>query len=140
MNGDWFWWGGRRGTFSTRALYRQLFERFVKFHQLTNLIWVWSVDRPNKPEMQFPHYFPGREYVDILSLDVYGRDFNPSYYDSLVALAQGKPVVLGEVGNPPPLKILARQPRWAFYVIWAGLVRNTLKKQSLKKCHRLKIY
>ena len=27
MNGDWFWWGGRQGEYSTTRLYRQLFDR-----------------------------------------------------------------------------------------------------------------
>ena len=129
MNGDWFWWGGRLGKFGTAALYRQMFDRFVNLHKLDNLIWVWSMDRPNKPEMKFTHYFPGLQYLDILALDVYGADFNKSYYDSLTALSNGKPLVLGEVGTPPTPEILENQPKWAYYVVWAGMVRNTSKKQ-----------
>ena len=129
MNGSWFWWGGRLGEYSTRALYRQMFDRFVNHHKLNNLIWGWSVDRPNRPEMQFSNYYPGNGYIDILSLDVYRNDFNQSYYDSLLALSEGKPLVLGEVGNPPSPEILGNQPKWGFYVTWAGMVRNTLKKQ-----------
>jgi mannan endo-1,4-beta-mannosidase len=131
MNGDWFWWGARRGKFSTKALYLQIFDRLVNHHELNNLIWVWSVDRPNRPEMQFKHYFPGLEFLDVLALDVYGRDFKQAYYDSLVSLAHGKPLVLGEVGNPPAPEILDTQPKWSFYVIWAGMVRHTPKKQHL---------
>ncbi len=129
MNGNWFWWGGRTGEYSTRALYRQLFDRFVYHHKLDNLIWVWSVDRPNRPEMFYSKYYPGNEYLDVLALDVYGRDFKQIYYDSLLALSNGKPMVLGEVGNPPTLDILDKQPNWAFYVTWAGMVRNTSKKK-----------
>jgi mannan endo-1,4-beta-mannosidase len=129
MNGDWFWWGGRVGKYSTIALYRQLFDRLVNHHKLTNLIWIWSVDRPNKPGMQFSNFYPGNEYLDILSLDVYRNDFNKINYDSLEALSAGKPLVLAEVGNPPSPEIFQSQPKWGFYVIWAGMVRNTLKKQ-----------
>jgi mannan endo-1,4-beta-mannosidase len=129
MNGAWFWWGGRLGKYSTAALYRQIFDRLVKYHKINNLIWVWSVDRPNKPEMNFSNFYPGNEYLDILALDVYGRDFNQTNYDSLVVLSKGKPVVLGEVGNPPTPEILANQPKWAFYVVWASMVRNTLHKE-----------
>ncbi|OFY59257.1 MAG: hypothetical protein A2Y87_01485 [Bacteroidetes bacterium RBG_13_46_8] len=129
MNGDWFWWGGRTGKSSTIALYRQLFDRLVYRHRLTNLIWVWSVDRPNKPEMEFHHFYPGSEYLDVLALDVYRNDFNKTYYDSLSALSAGKPVVLAEVGNPPSPEILKDQPKWGLYVTWAGMVRNTLRKQ-----------
>jgi mannan endo-1,4-beta-mannosidase len=129
MNGGWFWWGGRIGKYSTLELYLQIFNRLVKYHKLNNLVWMWSVDRPNRPEMKFSNFYPGNEYLDILALDVYGSDFNQAYYDSLVVLSKGKPLVLGEVGNPPSLEILSKQPKWSYYVIWSGMVRNTLKKQ-----------
>jgi len=46
-----------------------------------------------------------------------------------VALSQGKPIALAEVGGPPPPDVLARQPLWTYYMTWAGMVRNTSKKQ-----------
>ncbi len=125
MNGNWFWWGGRRGDRGTKALYRQLFDRYVNHHKLNNLIWVWSIDRPSTPERQFADYFPGSKYLDIVSLDVYGSDFKQSYYDDLLKLAQGKPIALAEVGNPPSPEILEKQPKWTLYVIWAEMVRMT---------------
>jgi mannan endo-1,4-beta-mannosidase len=131
MNGSWFWWGGRTGKQGTQALYRQLFNRLVKYHKLNNLVWIWSVDRPNRPEMKFTNFYPGNEYLDILALDVYGSDFNQAYYDSLVVLSKGKPMVLAEVGNPPSSEILSKQPKWGYYSIWSGFVRNTLKKDYL---------
>ena len=135
MNGDWFWWGGRQGEYSTTRLYRQLFDRLVNYHKLNNLIWMWNVDRPSTPPRKFTNFYVGDKYFDIASLDVYGSDFNQNYYDSLLALAKGKPIVFGEVGNPPTPAIIERQPKWAYYVIWAGMVRNTTKRQydSLNK-------
>lgn len=129
MNGNYFWWGGRHGDLKTEALYRQIFDRFVNYHKLNNLIWVWSVDRPLSPDMKFSYYYPGNKYFDVLSLDVYNNDFNQSYYDSLVALSNGKPLALAEVGKPPMEEILKNQPRWTFYATWAGMVRNTSKKE-----------
>jgi len=129
MNGNWFWWGGRTGQYSTIALYRQLFDRLVNHHHLDNLIWVWSVDRPGENAKGHAEFFPGSDYVDVLALDVYGSDFAPSYYRSLVALAQGKPVALDEVGNPPSPEILQGQPLWIYYGIWTGMVRNTTRRQ-----------
>jgi mannan endo-1,4-beta-mannosidase len=129
MNGDWFWWGGRAGPYSTIALYRQLFDRLVNHHHLNNLIWVWSMDRVHNPQMEHAKYFPGINYVDVLALDVYQNDFAQSYYDSLVALSQGKPLALDEVGSPPPLEIFQQQPKWIYYGIWTGMVRNTPRKQ-----------
>jgi len=129
MNGDWFWWGGRTGEHSTRALYRQIFERLAKVHQLNNLIWLWSVDRAHQPSMAYTNYYPGNDYLDIVSLDVYGSDFSEAYYNELVSLSQGKPLILGEVGNPPTLEVLESQPLWSGWVVWAGMVRNTTRQQ-----------
>jgi mannan endo-1,4-beta-mannosidase len=129
MNGDWFWWGGRQGEYSTIRLYRQLFDRLVNHHKLNNLIWLWSVDRPSTPERKFSYFYPGAEFFDMVTLDVYGSDFNQLYYDSLLLLAKGKPLALAEVGNPPTPEILKRQPKWTYYMIWAGMVRLTTRKQ-----------
>ena len=132
MNGDWFWWGGRIGAQGTAALYRQLYDRMVNYHKLNNLVWVWNVDRPGTPVRKFSNFYPGNKYLDILSLDVYGSDFNQAYYDSLISLSQGKPLLFGEVGNPPVIEVFEHQPKWASWVIWAGMVRNLTKKQYLE--------
>lgn len=129
MNGDWFWWGGRVGEYSTADLYRQIYDRYANYHKLDNLVWVWNVDRPSTPIRKFSNFYPGNEYLDILSLDVYGSDFSQDYYDSLKNLSQGKPLLLGEVGNPPFPEILDTQPGWTSWVIWAGMARNVSKKQ-----------
>jgi mannan endo-1,4-beta-mannosidase len=127
MNGSWFWWGNYTGRYSTAALYRQIFNRLVNYHKLKNLVWVWSVDRPTRPGMEFTNFYPGDDYVDILALDVYGSDFKQDYYDQLLALAKGKPITLAEVGNPPTPEILAAQPKWSYWVVWAGMANNTSK-------------
>ena len=122
MNGDWFWWGGRLGERGSAALYRQLFDRYVHHHHIKNLIWVWSVDRPSNAGRQFADYFPGTNYFDIASLDVYRSDFNQSYYESLLKLAAGKPIALAEVGPAPGVSILEQQPKWTWWMTWAGMV------------------
>jgi mannan endo-1,4-beta-mannosidase len=122
MNGDWFWWGGRRGEHGTTVLYRQLFDRLANHHQLNNLVWIWSVDRPSTPERQFVDFFPGRNCFDIAALDVYHSDFSQSYYRDLLKLAGGKPVALAEVGPPPTLDVLEKQPEWTWWMLWAGMV------------------
>ena len=129
MNGNWFWWGNRVGKCSTAALYRQIYDRLVNYHKINNLVWVWSVDRPSKPGMEFVNFYPGDKYLDILALDVYGSDFKQDYYDKLNALSQGKLLALAEVGSPPSPEILDAQPKWSYWMIWSGMVRNTSKKQ-----------
>jgi mannan endo-1,4-beta-mannosidase len=126
MNGNWFWWGGRyEGKYTTAALYKQIFDRMVKYHKLNNLIWIWSVDRPSQPGREFVKYYPGTKYLDILAIDIYGNDFSQSYYDGLMALSEGKPITLGEVGNPPSLEVISKQPDWVYWVVWAGMTRGT---------------
>ena len=131
MNGDWFWWGGRRGDRGTKVLYRQLFDRFVNYHHLDNLVWVWSVDRPARADRQFVDYNPGTNYFDVAALDVYGGDFQQSYYDALLMQAAGKPITLAEVGPPPSLAVLNRQPDWTWWMTWAGNIRHSDAVQAL---------
>jgi mannan endo-1,4-beta-mannosidase len=119
MNGAWFWWGGRRGEYGTAALYKMMFDRLVNYHKIKNLIWVWNVDRPEGTTLQFKDCWPGPEYVDVLSLDCY-QTFKPSYYRDLLKLADGKPVALGEVSGNLSLDVLKTQPKWAWWMTWAG--------------------
>jgi mannan endo-1,4-beta-mannosidase len=122
MNGDWFWWGGRRGERGTTVIYRQLFDRLVNFHKLNNLIWIWSVDRPTTRERQFVDYCPGTNHFDIAALDVYRGDFQQSYYEDLLKAAGGKPVTLAEVGPAPTLEVIEQQPKWSWWMTWAGMI------------------
>ena len=57
--------------------------------------------------------------MDVLSLDCY-RKFKQSYYDDLLKLANGKPVALAEVGGNLSLDVLKAQPKWAWWMEWAG--------------------
>ena len=121
INGDWFWWGGRRGDedHGTKQLYRQIYDRLVNLHGLNNLLWVWNPDRPSRADRQFVDYFPGIEYVDVLALDCYGA-FEQSYYDDLNALSGGKVLAIGETHTPPAIPSYDTQPKWAYFMIWAS--------------------
>lgn len=118
INGDWFWWTGRRGECGSAALYRQIYGRLVNTHGLNNLLWVWNPDRPARADRQFVDYFPGHDCVDVLALDSYGP-FEQSYYDDLNALSDGKVMAISETYHPPPPDAYRTQPKWAFYMIWA---------------------
>ncbi len=130
VNGNWFWWGGRKGADGSAALYRQLFDRFVNYHHLDNLVWVWNANSPGSGGSgpgPYADYFPGREYADVLSVDIYG-DFKQSYYDDLLILSAGKPVALGEVGGLPSPATLKEQPKYAWFMTWSEFIEmsNTL--------------
>ena len=121
MNGEWFWWGKKPGPSGYRALYRMLFDRFVRFHGLDNLLWVYNANEVRPGVDPYAAYYPGSDVVDILATDVYHGDYGGSDYADLLALAQGKPIALGEVGAPPPERALERQPRWAWFMLWGEL-------------------
>jgi mannan endo-1,4-beta-mannosidase len=124
-NGSFFWWGGRPGHWGTAQLFRMLYHRMVNVHHLNNLIWVWNQNGP-APGGEFYTFFPGHKYVDVLSYDNY-RALEDRYYHELLTIANGKPIALGEVGLPPAPEVLKAQPRWAFFMIWAGMVNDGIK-------------
>ncbi len=123
MNGNWFWWGGRPGKDGSAALYRQFFDRLVNFHKLNNLIWVWNVNSPGGNAGSLSEYYPGPQYVDLLTIDIYG-EFKKDYYTEMLALAGDKPIALGEVGAMPSLEVLEQQPRWTYFMAWSELAEG----------------
>jgi mannan endo-1,4-beta-mannosidase len=132
MNGNWFWWGGHPGQNGTAALYRQIYDRYVHLHHLNNLIWVWNVNAPSVNAGPVDQYFPGSNYADIVSMDIYGA-FEKADYDSMIALAgPGKPIALAEVGAMPSLKILAEQPRWTYMMMWSGMAEDSNTPEQLQ--------
>jgi mannan endo-1,4-beta-mannosidase len=132
MNGKWFWWGGRPGKHGSAALYRQLYDRYVNVHRLNNVIWVWNVNSPGEYAGPIADYYPGLQYMDVVSMDNYGR-FKRRYYEHTLALAGSKPIALAEVGAMPTVDVLARQPRWAYFMIWRGLAEEANSLQELQK-------
>ena len=131
MNGNWFWWGGRPGEHGSAALYRQLYNRFVSVHHLNNLVWVWNVNSPSENAGSIAEYFPGPGFADVVTMDIYG-EFKQSYYDDMVALAGDKPIALAEVGAMPSLDVLAKQPRWAYFMMWSGLAESSNSPEQLQ--------
>jgi mannan endo-1,4-beta-mannosidase len=124
MNGNWFWWGGRAGRDGSVALYRQLYDRFVNVHHLDNLLWLWNVNAPNGSNAgPIEDYFPGAQYADLVTLDVYSG-FKPEYYTSTLALAAGKPIALAEVGGLPSPEVLQKQPRWTYFMCWSEFIQE----------------
>ncbi|WP_129842021.1 glycosyl hydrolase [Streptomyces sp. RFCAC02] len=125
MNGDWFWWCGRPDHL--KALWRQLFDRLVHHHGLRNLVWVWSPNAAYDSAGPFAPYYPGHDVVDVLAMDTYGGHYEREHYDALRALADGRPIGLGEIGDLPPAGVLADQPDWTWFMAWPDVLtdRNT---------------
>jgi len=121
MNGKWFWWGQKRGDDGYKKLYRMLFDRLVNFHHLNNLIWIYGANETREGVDPYEMYYPGKDVVDVLGTDVYQGSFKKDY-DSLLALADGKPIALAEVGKVPPIEILTSEPKWAWFMTWGELL------------------
>ena len=124
MNGVWFWWGDKPGADGYQRLYRMLYDRFTGHHGLNNLLWVWNAnaprDIPADEARDYAPFYPGPDVVDVLATDVYNLDYEQRDYQQLVDLAAGKVVALGEVGGLPNAAILAAQPKWAWFMVWAN--------------------
>jgi len=118
MNGGWFWWGKKTGEMGYRKLYRMLFDRLTNFHKLNNLLWLFNANEIRLNVDTYDTYYPGDDVVDILATDVYSNKFTTKDYNGLLKLAKEKPIALGEVGNIPTVKLLRRQPRWAWFMYW----------------------
>ena len=117
-NGNFFWWGGRPGQYGTAQLFREVYYRMVNVHHLDNLLWVWNQNGP-APFGEFHQFFPGQAFCDVVSYDNY-RTLDERYYWEILDLANGKPISLGEVGTPPPADVLKAQPKWVWFMDWAG--------------------
>lgn len=134
-NGTFFWWGGRPGMGGTAELYREVYTRMVNVHHLNNLLWVWNQNGP-APTGQFIDFFPGQQYVDIVSYDNYSYLADRYYYE-LLDLAQGKPIALGEVGQYFDRDVLIAQPKWVYFMHWAGDLNEhsaCMPFESLEQC------
>ena len=124
MNGMWFWWGNRRGENGFTKLWKMMYDRMVNHHGLNNLLWVWNSNAPRdwKDDEAYPYelFYPGNDYVDVLAADIYKNDYQQSHHDQLVDLGgPGKVISMGEVGVAPTPEILAQQPQWVWFMIWA---------------------
>ena len=131
MNGVWFWWGNRPGKNGIQKLWVMMYDRFVNYHHLNNLLWVWGANGPRDIPMDeaysYKGFYPGAKYVDILGADVYHSDYEQKDYNELLKLANGKIIALTEVGELPKPEILASQPVWTWFMIWTNFlwVNNT---------------
>lgn len=126
MNGEWFWWGNRKGENGFRKLWIMMFDYFVHHHGLNNLLWVWNPnaprDIPGDAAYGFEDFWPGSEFVDILAVDIYGEDWKESHYRDLLRLADGKPIAIGVSIPPPDVKVLESQNGWVWFMAWGNRV------------------
>lgn len=115
-DGEWFWWGAK-GPEIARELYKLMFDYYVNVRHLDNLLWVWNC--------RLKEGWPGDEYVDVVSVDVYLPEHTRSdyaeYYTALTsATTHNKVAALAEVGCLPDMDMWAKsRVPWAYYMAWS---------------------
>lgn len=115
-HGGWFWWGAKGPVVASR-LYCMMYEYYTNVLHLDNLLWVWNC--PVKEA------YPGDDYVDVVSLDVYlgnyeKTDYLKEYEQLIQTTSKNKPAALAEIGYLPDIELLeqSRIP-WAYYMTWS---------------------
>lgn len=123
-NGDgWFWWGRTRTdgvpqSFAQILLWRHMYDRLTNHHGLHNLLWVWNG--------QSAAWYPGDEYVDIVSYDIYDSTDNKAYKSQVATYTkarkypfENKMVALSENSYiPDPDEILVDDAWWLWFMVW----------------------
>jgi len=136
MNQGSFWWAGRPGPTGTRKLYQMLHDYMVKTKGLTNLIWVWDVQDFGSLNDDVNAYNPGADYYDVAALDVYdGSGYTQAKYNTMVTVAAGKPIAIGECQKLPTAAQLTAQPKWTFFMGWSELEFSNNSDADIKNLH-----
>lgn len=116
-SGGWFWWGAS-GAENYIELYKLLFNRLQNYHGLNNLIWVWNGQNAD--------WYPGDEYVDIISYDSYPGRYKHTAVESELEKIQAatferKIPAISENGSLPDINKLAEiNSPWAWFCTWNG--------------------
>ena len=121
-DGGWFWWGAK-GAAVFRQAWVFMFERFVQTHGLTNLVWCYN---PTARSGALEEWYPGDEYVDIISLDTYPPTGTHEpfavEYRRFHDFRNGRKIVgMSENGAiPDPDRMFESDAHWAWFCTWNG--------------------
>ncbi|WP_373231279.1 glycosyl hydrolase [Cohnella sp.] len=130
MNGGWFWWG-RQPEFT--KLWDIMYKRFTEYHDLNNLLWVWSPGAPDEWSDPFESYYVGSKKADVLALDIYHNKYKKEHHDQLIALAKGKPIAIGENGHLPTPSLLNNDLKsYTWFMAWGNLLEETNSKDVIQ--------
>ena len=122
MNQAKFWWGGRPGPEGTMKLYQRMHDYMTKTKGLDNLIWIWDLQDFSTLPRDVKAYNPGAAYWDIAALDFYdGSGYTPEKYQTMISVAAGKPIAIGECEVLPTVAQLQAEPQWSFFMSWSEL-------------------
>ena len=120
-SGKWFWWG-YKGADVTKKLWQVMFNRFVNYHGLNNLIWIWTSDTKSDDIT----WYPGDDMVDIIGMDIYppNGDFSSqvaNFNQVNKDFSGNKLVTLSECGSiPDPDNLVNDHAGWLWFMPWYG--------------------
>jgi len=130
-NGPSFWWatGNGHSFESWIALYRHLFDYYVRTKGLDNLIWVYSPVGANS----WKHWpFPGIDVVDVVAPTTYNMDLDLyGACQDAIDFSQGKPIGVAEFGPATSYtegnfdnrlyvsRFKERYPKMSYWVSWS---------------------
>lgn len=117
--GEWYWWGSK-GSESYKWLWQLIYDRFTKYFELDNLIWVWN-GQSNSAMVD-------RRTFDIASVDLYfsgEKDYGSRYYEEFAAVQKfvgnDKLIAISECGSVPDMDAAFRDNAvWSFFGVWYG--------------------
>jgi len=139
IDGGWFWWTDKQAPENTAALYRMIFDYFVRERKLHNLIWVFNPGvragglargATLEEEIAFrKRYYPGDEYVDLAGIDIYpnsylgygppSEDTYPKAFEIMKQVAPGKILALCETAAlVDPERLEKEGPKWLYCLPW----------------------
>lgn len=114
FDGDWFWWG-KGGSAAFVQLWRLMYDRYVNYHGLNNLIWVLGYGG-EKGE----GYYPGDKYVDVMGVDCYSEGIHEDLYKWVITQTDKQmPLCHHENGPiPEPGLLQANGVAWGWFLTW----------------------
>lgn len=134
-DGDWFWWG-RKGPEVASEIYKLMYDYYVNDKKLNNLLWVWNCRKKEG--------YPGDEYVDVISVDVYlpeyGKtDYSDEYKQLIKETTDKKVAALAEIGYLPDGDIIAKSKvPFAYFMLWSRefcLGEKFNSRENMKKLY-----
>jgi mannan endo-1,4-beta-mannosidase len=130
MNYGYFWWGGR--AYEAKEFWKIMYDRYVNYHHLDNLIWVWNVSErwDSSTDSAFANFYPGSQYVDMLSVDIYAdsHQYSQTTYTELRDVDTTKPCAIGENSFlPDPDYTLSNGQNYVYYMTWGNCLYTNPK-------------
>ena len=114
--GGWFWWGAK-GPEPCLKLYDLMYDRLTNYHNLHNLIWIWSGYAEED-------WYPGNNKVDIYGYDSYPGNFvhnsQKIVFDKFYKICHGeKMIAMTENGPLPDVNaMISDDAMWSFFMSW----------------------